>query len=236
MERAAAADCVALAFVGGLGGHRLVAPFGGAEGLLGPNPLAAGFPSESGQPIIVDFSTAELPVGKVMVAAKAGRALPSQALIDREGQPTDDPNALEAGGAMRTFGGHKGFGLAVLLELIGRVLLVTEAAGDGDLGGPSFRRHGLVLVVVAADAFRDLPDVLAEAAALQADINGVRPAAGFDRVLAPGQPEQASRARHSAQIPISAGTWSEIRETALDVGIAQAELPEAQPVSTGAPA
>ncbi|MBS1842823.1 MAG: Ldh family oxidoreductase [Actinobacteria bacterium] len=227
MERAAAADCIAIAFLGGLGGSRLVAPFGGARGLLGSNPLAAGFPSASGMPLVVDFATAAMPIGKVMIAAQAGRRLPSPALIDREGHPTDDPMALEEGGAMRVFGDNKGFGLAVLIELLGRVL-VAAPASDDDAGGPSFRRQGLLLVAIAADAFRALSEVLDDAARLQDDIHAVAAADGFERVLAPGEPEHDSRARHSTEIEIPAGTWTAICKVATEIGLPETALPEAR--------
>lgn len=224
MERAAAAGCAAIAFLGGLGGSRLVAPFGGSRGLLGSNPLAAGFPSASGAPVVVDFATAAVPIGKVMIAAQAGARLPSQSLIDSDGRPTDDPKALEEGGAMRVFGENKGFGLAVLVELLGSALLATPASGE-DGGGPSFRRQGLLLLAIAADAFRELPEVLAAATQLQDDIHAVPPAEGFDRVLAPGEPEQERRSRSTAELQIPAGTWSAIRKVAIDVGMPETALP-----------
>jgi LDH2 family malate/lactate/ureidoglycolate dehydrogenase len=227
MERAAAADCIALAFLGGLGGHRLVAPYGGARGLLGSNPLAAGFPTASGEPVIVDFATAAVPIGKVMIAAQAGERLPSPALIDRSGRPTDDPMALEEGGAMRVFGENKGFGLAVLIELLGRALVTTPASGE-EGGGPSFRSQGLLLVAIAADAFRELPAVLADAAELRDEIHAVPPAEGFEQVLAPGEPEQQSRSRCATEIQIPAGTWSAIRKVSSDVGLPETALPTAR--------
>lgn len=218
MERACRSDCVALAFVGGMGGSKLVAPFGGRAGLLGTNPIAAGFPTKSGAPLIVDFSTASTPIGKVMVAAMAGKRLPTESLVDHEGRPTDDPHALENGGAMRTFGEHKGFGLAVLIELVGRVLLGSASLSEG-AGGPIFGAQGLVVITIAADAFRDLADVLDEAEQLRALIHAVPPAAGFDQVLAPGDPEHAQRDRHGRTFEVTGGAWDSITQAARQVGV-----------------
>jgi LDH2 family malate/lactate/ureidoglycolate dehydrogenase len=218
MERACRFDCVAMAFVGGMGGSKLVAPFGGRAGLLGTNPIAAGFPTRSGAPLIVDFSTASTPIGKVMVAAMAGKRLPAQSLVDHEGRPTDDPHALDNGGAMRTFGEHKGFGLAVLIELLGKVLLGSEALSEG-AGGPIFRAQGLVVITIAADAFRDLTDVLDDADQLRAAIRAGPAAAGFEQVLAPGDPEHAQRDRNSRTFEITGGAWDSIQEAAHRVGV-----------------
>ncbi|WP_185934628.1 Ldh family oxidoreductase [Mycolicibacterium hodleri] len=223
MEQACRADCVALAFVGGMGGQRLVAPFGGRAGLLGSNPIAAGFPTASGVPLVVDFSTAAAPIGKIMVAAMAGERMPSQSLVDQHGQPTDDPNTLAAGGAMRTFGEHKGFGLAVVVELLGRVLLGPGAFGH-DQKSEIFRAQGLLLVAIAADAFRDLADVLGDAEQLRDLIHAVPPAAGFDQVLAPGDPETANRHRHAEGFSVKLGAWQAISDAARKVGVGQQAL------------
>lgn len=219
MERAAARGCAALAFAGGLGGQRRVAPFGGRAGLLGSNPLAAGFPTASGPPIVVDFSTAAAPVGKVMVARLAGERMPSLSLVDEHGEPTDDPNVLWEGGAMRTFGDHKGFGLAVMIELFGRVLLGAKSFADGAGGGEIFGRQGLLVVAIAADAFQGLDDVVSEAAELRQLIRDAPPASGFDRVLAPGDPEQELRGRRADAFPIEVQALAAIRDAARDVGV-----------------
>jgi LDH2 family malate/lactate/ureidoglycolate dehydrogenase len=225
MERACEENCVALAFVGGMGGRRLVAPFGGRQGLLGTNPIAAGFPTLSRAPLVIDFSTASAPIGKVMVAAMAGERLPSQSLVDHEGRPTDDPHALENGGAMRTFGDHKGFGLAVLIELLGRVLLGSTSFSHGE-GGDIFRGQGLVIVAIAADAFRELADVLDDAEQLRELIHDVPPAAGFDQVLAPGDPERSKGEQHKDTFQITAGAWESVRKAALRVGLTAESLAE----------
>jgi LDH2 family malate/lactate/ureidoglycolate dehydrogenase len=224
MEHACASGCVALGFVGGMGGDRLVAPFGGRTGLFGTNPIAAGFPTKSGAPIVVDFSTASAPIGKVMIAKLAGQKMPTQSLVDKDGVPTDDPSALENGGAMRTFGDHKGFGLAVLIELLGKVLLGSHERSDG-VGGKIFADQGLMIVTIAADAFRDLDGVLADAETLRDQIHAVPPASGFDAVLAPGDPEARRRKQNQDAFEISAGAWDKIAEVAVRVGLSEDALP-----------
>jgi LDH2 family malate/lactate/ureidoglycolate dehydrogenase len=161
-----------------------------------------------------------------MVAAMEGRRMPSESLVDAEGRPSNDPTLLERGGSMRTFGDHKGFGLAVLVELLGRVLLGSERFGDG--GGPIFERQGLLILTVAADSFRDLSDVLAEAEQLRDDIHAVAPAEGFAQVLAPGDPEQRARERGGDRVMISEGAWNAVQDAAKRVGVAD-RIP--QPVS-----
>jgi (2R)-3-sulfolactate dehydrogenase (NADP+) len=96
---------------------------GGRRPLLGTNPIAAIFPRRDGAPIVVDLSLSEVARGKLMVAAKEGRAIPAGWALDRNGKPTTDPAAgLE--GSMLPAGGTKGAMLALVVEL-----LVTSLTG-----------------------------------------------------------------------------------------------------------
>ncbi|MFW0793525.1 Ldh family oxidoreductase [Gordonia sp. CPCC 205515] len=228
LERAASANFITMAFVGGMGGSRLVAPFGGRSGLLSTNPIAAAFPTATGEPHLIDFSTAAAPIGKIMVAAMEGRRMPTESLVDAQGRPSDDPTQLEHGGSMRTFGEHKGFGLAVLVELLGRVLLGSSETYNDGAGGTIFGRQGLVVISIAADVFRAMPDVLTEAEQLRHDIHAVPPAEGFERVLAPGDPERQAKTRSQNRVCLSGGAWTAICNAAEQIG-ADDQLP--QPLS-----
>ncbi len=92
---------------------------GGRRPLLGTNPVAAAFPRRGHPPLLVDLSLAEVARGKLMLAAKEGRAIPEGWALDAAGNPTTDPNAaLAAGGAMLALGGAKGAALALVVELL----------------------------------------------------------------------------------------------------------------------
>lgn len=94
-----------------------VAPHGGAEGRFGTNPIAFGFPS-TGTPIIWDVGTAAVMSGEVMLARRLGQELPEGSAFDAAGHPTRDPGeALR--GAFAVWGGHKGSGLAMTIQLLG---------------------------------------------------------------------------------------------------------------------
>jgi (2R)-3-sulfolactate dehydrogenase (NADP+) len=91
--------------------------WGGKTPLFGTNPIAAVFPREGKKPLVVDLSLSEVARGKIMVAAKEGRPIPSGWALDREGRPTTDPaRALE--GSMLPAGGVKGAMLALVVELL----------------------------------------------------------------------------------------------------------------------
>ena len=98
-----------------------VAPTGGREERLGNNPLGIGVPRPGGDPVILDMAMSVAARGKIRAAAKRGEAIPATWATDREGRPTTDPKAaLE--GFLLPFGGYKGYGLALMVDLIAGVL------------------------------------------------------------------------------------------------------------------
>ena len=215
VERAAAAGCAAIATVGGMRGAGVTVPFGGAKPLLGPSPYSMGFPTMTDSPVLMDISTTEIPLGKVMIAKSAGRRLPVAGLVEADGSLTDDPSALDRGGALATFGGHKGFGLATMADLFGGTLTgAFEYASEG-FGGPAFRSAGMLVIAVAADAFAPSSAVTHRASQLQAEIRDVPPAAGVTAVLAPGDPEASARQSAKGRIALPEALWNEIVELAI---------------------
>ncbi|TAM84086.1 MAG: Ldh family oxidoreductase [Candidimonas sp.] len=99
--------------------------WGGKTPLFGTNPIAAVFPRRNAPPLVIDLALSEVARGKIMVAAKEGRAIPTGWALDKNGQPTTDPKAaLE--GSMLPAGGVKGAMLALIVELL--ACAVTGAA------------------------------------------------------------------------------------------------------------
>ena len=90
---------------------------GGRRPLMGTNPVAAAFPRRDGEPLVIDMALSEVARGKIMVAAKEGRAIPEGWALDAEGRPTTDPEAALSG-AMLAMGGTKGALLALIVELL----------------------------------------------------------------------------------------------------------------------
>lgn len=125
--------------VAGSGGH-IVAPFGGTQGRFATNPIAFGFPSSSGDPVIWDIGTSSITLAEVFVAGRRGEQLPEGRAFDSEGNPTQDPMAA-LGGAFTVWGGHRGSGLAVVVQLLG-MMCGAAMAPDG------LRDVGFFLLVV----------------------------------------------------------------------------------------
>lgn len=104
--------CIATSSVG-----PMVAPQGGSQAMFGTNPIAIGFPSDDG-PVIWDIGTSQIMLAETVLAERLGRALPEGVAFDAAGRPTTDP-ATALRGAFRVWGGHKGSGLALSVQLLG---------------------------------------------------------------------------------------------------------------------
>ncbi|HUX23401.1 MAG TPA: Ldh family oxidoreductase [Burkholderiales bacterium] len=172
-----------------------VAPFGGLRALFSPSPLAIGFPT-SAAPVLVDVSTSITTNGLTTRLRKEGRRLPQHWLIDENGEPSDDPAVLHAPrrGTILPLGGldagHKGYGLALLVEA-----LTAGLAGHGradtlePLGASIFLQILDPEAFGGGEAFRRQMDWVTQACL----DNPPRP--GFDRVRLPGQMGLARRER-----------------------------------------
>lgn len=118
-EIAARAGMVALHFVNVASGPPPVAPFRGREGRFLTNPVCIAIPgTDNNEPILLDFATSRVALGKVRVAHNAGKPMLDGALLDHAGQPTTDPSVMysEPRGVVLPFGEHKGSGLALVCD------------------------------------------------------------------------------------------------------------------------
>lgn len=120
--------------------HAWVAPAGGSRPALGTNPVAFGWPRAGGNPYVFDFATSAAARGDIELHRRAGKPIPTGWGVDPQGQPTTDPDAVVHGGAMLTFGGHKGSALSTMVELlagplIGDLTSLDSLAMDGGAGG-----------------------------------------------------------------------------------------------------
>lgn len=194
-----------------------VAPYGGTARLFGTNPIAWGVPRGGGKPPLVhDVATAAVAEGKVRVARAKGEALPPGLILDAAGRPAVDPEEFYAGGALLPFGGHKGSGLSVLIQILGR----GWAAADPESLAAHRGGNGPVVLALDVRPFTTLDAFAAEAEAVCAEIKANPPAAGVDEVLLPGEAEERSRERRSAEgVPVAKRTWDELRSLAATLGV-----------------
>jgi uncharacterized oxidoreductase len=111
-------------------------------------------------------------------------------IIDANGQPTTNPEDLYAGGMLLPMAGHKGYGLSLLIELLGGVL--TGQGGIPGQPGLTIIGNSVLFLVISVEAFRPLDDFLADGATLCDQVKAIPSAPGFEEVLLPGEPEHRS--------------------------------------------
>jgi len=193
MEMATRAGLAAMAAGNG---SAMVAPYGGAEARLSTNPIAFGFPAE-GDPVIWDIGTAAIMQGEVMMYRRLGVPLPEGVAIDHEGEPTRDP-AAALQGAIRTWGGHRGGGLSIVVQLLGMMCDAPAIAGG-------LKEWGFLMVAFEPGLLMDAEVFKAKAAHFSAVIRATRPEAGMPPVRMPfdrSAEERRRRLRENAiEIP-----------------------------------
>ena len=219
---AAERGLMGLVLCNGSGPGGIVAPFGGIGRALGANPIAWGIPGgrtdegQDGKPVFLDYATSVCAQGKIQVAADKGQLIPDGWLLDKEGHPTRDPRAQFDGGVMLPFGGHKGYALGAMIELLGGGL-----SGSGTCLQPSYKwDQGTMLMAVNLEAFQPLDEFRRMVADFTVRVKATPRAADVAEILVPGEPEWRSKAeRERTGIPLPEKTWDRIVETAKSLGL-----------------
>jgi hydroxycarboxylate dehydrogenase B len=218
---AAEQDLVGIMTVNGGSTSPLVAPFGGTAGRLGTNPLSMAFPVSSGVPFILDMATSMVAEGQVRVKRHRGEQLPEGWLLDHQGRPTTNPNALyqEPRGALLPLGGsagHKGFGLAMVVEMLSGILARGGYAGEG---ADRFT-NGTFMIVIDISAFVELSEFRAEIEELLSYVKSAPLAPGVEAIMYPGEPEALEQQRRERDgIPFDDETWQQITALAQELDI-----------------
>ncbi len=129
------------------------APFGGIEGKFSTNPIGLAFPTDTSgnSPIFADFSTASMSVGKMNTMIRENQKAPEYAFLDKDGNPTNDPNVVPNGGTLLFFGGlnygYKGYALSLWIEAL------TAMVGGSANNPESPTRQTIILLVIDPEAF-----------------------------------------------------------------------------------
>jgi uncharacterized oxidoreductase len=219
-EQAVAEGLVSISFVNVIS-RAIVAPFAGSDARFGTNPCTIGIPLPGQPPFILDMATSGVAQGKVRVAHNKGEKLPPGLLLDDKGNPTIDPRfgVIEPFGALTTFGLHKGYGLAVVCELLGGAL---TGGGTWHTEDRSKKRvlNGMLSILIDPRKLGTAAPFEREAREFIAWVKQSPPAPGCDRVRIAGDPERETRARREKDgIAVDATTWQEIHAAAAKVGV-----------------
>lgn len=214
-QQGADAGCLTIIFGGGSREEwRQVAPHGGAKAMLPTNPFAFGMPGGDRGSVIVDFATSTGASGKVSAARLAGQPIEPGMCIDAAGHPTTNPQDYFAGGALLPMAGPKGYGLALIAELLGNAILGEAMSG-----------MNWICVAVDLSRFRAPASYRRAAEACLAELRACPPAPGVARVEIPGEREAALRRQRLADgIPVPPSTLALLRALGDDIGVATGGL------------
>jgi uncharacterized oxidoreductase len=184
-----------------------VAAYGGKTRIFGTNPFAAGIPTGD-ENIVIDFATASSAEGKIRAANVNGLQVPEGLIVKADGSPTTEPADFYAGGAILPFGGHKGYCLNLLIELLGGALSGAHPSMNDSYGNG----NGTVLIAMDPEFFIGTDQFIQDINQATEVIKNAPPADPSKPILLPGEVEEQERAKSSDGIVISAAIWGSILE------------------------
>ena len=223
-EQCIAAGYVSMHYVNVIS-EPVVAPFGGRDARFVTNPFCVGIPLSGREPVVLDFATSRIAMGKVRVAMNKGEQVKPETLLDNRGDPTTEPRTLfdKPHGAILPFGEHKGYCLAVVCEILGGAL-----TGGGTLHyKPTSRAiiNNMLSIIIDPSRLGTTASLLDESTAFLDWVKQSPVAQGIDRIKTPGEPEQEFRRERGANgIPIDATTWRDIIAAGEQLGMQREEL------------
>jgi uncharacterized oxidoreductase len=209
-EQCAAAGLVSLHFAN-VCSMPIVVPWNGTVPKMGTNPICIGWPRRAAEPLILDFATSAIAVGKARVAHNMGQVLAPGLAVDDRGRPTTDPRVLVEPpfGGLLPFGLHKGAGLALVCSLLGAALTGAPTEREAD---PSTRRvlNGMLSILLDPAALGGAATHEDEAERFLAWVRDGQPGDGSFEF--PGDPERRHEARRARDgISVDDVTWAELQ-------------------------
>ncbi len=213
-------DMIGLYFAVGNANH--LPPWGGMEMLLSTNPIAVGIPAAQEPPVVLDMATTVAAYGKVKAKAKAGEMMPVGWMIDRLGQPLLDPRRADEG-FLLPIGGHKGYGLALVVGLLAGTLqgaAMGREVIDFNRDAVSKTNTGQAILVIDLRAFGDPMAFKTAVDTLVRDLRASPRLDGVKRIWLPGEQSHERRQRYLAGgIPLSPGIVADLTELAAELGV-----------------
>jgi ureidoglycolate dehydrogenase (NAD+) len=173
-----------------------MAPPGGRSSVIGNNPFAYAAPAGDEPPIVLDMALSTTAATKILAAKRTGTAIPDNWIIDKEGRRTTEVGDWPASGSLLPMAGHKGYGLALMVEVLAAVLSGSAVALEvnnwlGNLAAPPGLGHAFVAIdierIMPIGQFKDRIDKMIR------DIKSSPTAAECDRIYLPGEIEWERR-------------------------------------------
>ena len=220
---AAEQGCLGLLMLNG--GSRWVAPFGGTGRRLPPNPIAFSAPAPGGRTMTLDMTTSMVAGGKILVLNARDQEVPEGWMVDEEGNLTTDPQMwVDEKAAVLPLGsplfGHKGFGLAMMIDAIAGGLSWAGCSAEQPTRGGS----GYMAMAIKIESFIDLEEYKKEIGILIDWVKSSPKMPGFDKIYYPGEIEEETRKQREVEgIYVEDATWNAILEVARELDVSPPE-------------
>jgi hydroxycarboxylate dehydrogenase B len=191
-------------------------PFGGTARLIGNNPISYAFPTGNPDlPVSLDMAMSVAAGGKMRFAMDKGEAIPFGWIVDMNGNPTTDPSDyFDNGGSMLPLSGHKGYGLAIVTEILGGILSGAGALNENPTN------NALFAFVVNIESFLPLSEFKSNIDKFISDIKNSPKKPGVGEIFLPGELEARTKERRLKEgIPLPEKTWQNIEKIADELRI-----------------
>jgi LDH2 family malate/lactate/ureidoglycolate dehydrogenase len=195
----------------------IMAPPGSASRVLSNNPIAVAFPAVSDPYVLVDLTLSVVSYGRIRSAAQRGEKIPLGWALDQNGVPTEDPVAA-LDGLLLPIGGHKGFGLALVLDVLTSAL--TAGFAPWEILERKHHGMGFFFLAINVSEFLALADFRERVDSFVRRIRDGKRLPGVDRIYVPGdRSAESRRTREENGIPLSSLPWDELRRVASELSV-----------------
>jgi len=196
----------------------------GARGpVLGSNPIAYAVPAGE-QLVLLDIATSTVAGGKVFSAAALGESIPEGWIVDEQGRPATDPSTFPAKSTLTPMAAHKGYGLALLVEILSGVLTGAAVAGSvlsyayDDPSKPT--NHGASFVAIQIEALMARAEFDKRMQSLIEEIKNAPKVAGAQHILIPGEREQKYKSKALEEgVNLPDDVWAKLVEVSESSGV-----------------
>lgn len=191
---------------------------GGRSKTLGSNPFCFAAPTGEGHPVVFDMATTAIAGFKVRIMAQQGQSVEVGLVFNAQGQPTTDPGDLDRGGSLAPVGGYKGFGLALMVEILAGVL---TGAQFGQNAGVVNGKEGHFFLALNPEAFMPKQEFLGRMDELVRWVKAGQKIDGVSEIVYPGERGQrrAAELTASGQVPLNAVAWKTLGEICAETGV-----------------
>ena len=216
--RAAADDLICIA---GCNTYAFTSPYGGADRLIGTNPIIVAAPTDKEYPLVLDISTTFVAMGKIQAAEREGQSIPAEWAKDYDGNPTTDPSKAFS---LSPICAHKGYGLAVMVDMLSTML--SGAAFGTDIGLFSKlepENTGYFMILIDPAKFMPIEQFKQEADRYVRMMKESRKAPGVNEIFLPGEIEYRKYKENIEKgMSFSPALEAELLQLSIDLGAIEA--------------